>query len=240
MAGAAIAERPAAGHLKKNARLAAAPAPLYVRAMRPILLLSTLLPIVILAGCREPASTAAARQDSAQLPDQPAWSGPHDNKSEADDALPAPKLDRSHAGTVAPAVEFEDPDGEPVSLAVFAGKPLLVNLWATWCAPCVAEMPTLDVLAGRSAGRLQVLALSQDMDGRQKVEAFFARHGFKSIEPYLDPKADLMAGLKLDTLPTTILYDARGREVWRVTGIEDWRSPRAAALIDEAFRPAQG
>jgi thiol-disulfide isomerase/thioredoxin len=192
--------------------------------------------LLVLAGCQKPAPAPNA-QESAALPDQPAWNGP---AAEPDDAVPAPKLDRSHAGSAAPADEFQDPDGEPVSLAVFAGKPLLLNLWATWCAPCVAEMPTLDALAGRSGGRLQIVALSQDMDGRQKVEKFFAEHRFKTLEPYLDPKADLMAGLKLDTLPTTILYDSKGREVWRVTGIEDWRSARAGALIDEAFKPAKG
>jgi thiol-disulfide isomerase/thioredoxin len=195
-----------------------------------------LLLLLAAAGCQKQAPSA---RQQAKLPDQPAWSGPN-GSAEAEEIVPAPKLDRSHAGSPAPTTEFEDPDGEPVSFAVFEGKPLLVNLWATWCTPCVAEMPTLDALAGHMGDRLQILALSQDTDGRAKVQAFFNQHRFKILEPYLDPKMDMMGELKLDTLPTTILYDAKGREIWRIVGREDWRSDRAAALIAEAFKPTKG
>jgi hypothetical protein len=81
-----------------------------------------------------------------------------------------------------------------------------------------------------------VLAVSQDMGGKDKVDSFFAERKFRMLEPYLDPELALMTGLKVDTLPTTILYDASGREVWRITGIEDWQSERAAALISEALK----
>jgi thiol-disulfide isomerase/thioredoxin len=197
-----------------------------------------LAPILILlagAGCQR----QAPGNQQAQLPDQPAWSGPQGGGQGAEEPVPAPKLDRSHAGTSAPATEFEDPDGEKVSFATFSGKPLLLNLWATWCAPCVSEMPTLDALAGKAGGRLQVVALSQDMNGRDKVGAFFQKHRFKALEAYLDPKMDAMADLKVEVLPTTILYGADGREIWRVTGVEDWRSDRAAKLLAEAPGPAK-
>ena len=148
----------------------------------------------------------------------------------------AGRLDRSHAGTLAPDTRFQDPSGEPASFADFRGKPLLVNLWATWCAPCIAEMPTLDALAAREQG-LQVLALSQDLDGREKVDAFFEQRKFRKLEAYIDPEIAAMAALKVQTLPTTILYDAEGREVWRITGMEDWAGPRAAKLLNpEAAR----
>lgn len=201
----------------------------------PALMRALLLPILLLAaaGCHRQAPS------KAQLPDQPGWSGPK-AEAQVEEILPAPKIDRSHAGSPAPATEFEDPDGEPVSFAVFEGKPLLVNLWATWCTPCVAEMPTLDAYAGKAGDRLQVLALSQDTDGRAKVGAFFNQHRFRTLEPYLDPKMEMMGELKLDTLPTTILYDAKGREIWRVVGREDWGSERAATLLNEAFKPAKG
>jgi thiol-disulfide isomerase/thioredoxin len=156
------------------------------------------------------------------------WSGPRSVEKN-----PTGRLDRSFAGTRAPAAAFQDSDGETVSLADFRGKPLLVNLWATWCAPCVAEMPTLDALAGRDKG-LRVLAVSQDLDGQEKVDAFFAKRSFRMLQPYIDPKLSLMSELKIDTLPTTILYDAEGREVWRMTGMEDWEGSRAAGLIREA------
>lgn len=147
--------------------------------------------------------------------------------------LPTGRLDRSFGGTPAPGATFQDPDGQPVSLADFRGKPLLVNLWATWCAPCVAEMPTLDALARREPG-LKVLTVSQDLDGRAKVDAFFAQRDFTAIEPYLDPELKLMSELRIGTLPTTILYDADGKEVWRMTAMENWTGSRAAKLLKEA------
>jgi hypothetical protein len=97
-------------------------------------------------------------------------------------------------------------------------------------------MPTLDALAAREGDRLHVLALSEDHDGRAKVEAFFAARDFAHLEPYLDPQLRIMAALGVTTLPTTILYDSEGRELWRVTGIEDWEGDRAAALVAEAWR----
>ena len=231
---AAIADGRGAGHLKKGRSL---PPPRRSSNAGSMRALHLLLPIALAAaGCQK---QAPASQANAQTAGQPGGPEPKEG-AEAEEAIPAPKLDRSHAGTPAPTGEFEDPDGEPVSFAVFQGKPLLVNLWATWCAPCIAEMPTLDALAGQEKDRLQVLALSQDADGRAKVEAFFDQHRFRTLEPYLDSKMEMMGDLKLDTLPTTILYDAQGREIWRVVGMEDWRSPRAAALLKGAFQPPKG
>ena len=174
---------------------------------------------------------ALAACDSEQAPKGGApagWAGPIAAKQEG-----TGRLDRSHAGSPAPNVLFQDPAGEPASIADFAGKPVLVNLWATWCAPCVAEMPTLDALAAREQG-IEVLAVSQDLNGEEKVDAFFEKRNFRMLEPYLDAELTLMARLGISTLPTTILYDAEGREVWRMTGMEDWAGPRAAALIAEA------
>jgi thiol-disulfide isomerase/thioredoxin len=149
--------------------------------------------------------------------------------------LPTGRLDRSHAGTPAPEVIFQDPAGEAVTLADFRGKPLLLNLWATWCAPCVVEMPSLDQLAGREKG-LKVLTVSQDLNGEAKVAAFFAERSFNRLEPYLDPELLIMRALRISTLPTTILYDEEGKEVWRMTGREDWTGTRAASLLKEAER----
>lgn len=146
----------------------------------------------------------------------------------------AGELDRSHAGEAAPLAAFKDPDGDPVTLAAFEGRPLLVNLWATWCAPCIAEMPTLDALAGRG-GNLQVLAISQDFEGQeQKVAAFFEDRKLKHLEAYQDPQLAMMEALDASVLPTTILYDSRGIEVWRMTGAADWTGAKTASLIAEA------
>ncbi|MGQ0659766.1 TlpA family protein disulfide reductase [Sphingosinicella sp.] len=149
---------------------------------------------------------------------------------------PTGRLDRSHAGTAAPTTQFQDPQGRPTSLAAFRGRPLLVNLWATWCGPCIVEMPALDRLAAREAERMQVLAISQDTDGREAVTRFFAARSFQRLQPYLDPRLDIMMALRVDTLPTTILYDAEGREVWRMTGMAEWGDERTTRLLGEAER----
>lgn len=143
-------------------------------------------------------------------------------------------LDRSHAGTPAPALTFEDAQGRPITMAAFRGRPVLVNLWATWCGPCVIEMPSLDALAVREGDSLQVVALSQDVGGREPVARFFADRDFRALEAHLDAQMGFMTGLKLGTLPTTILYDSEGREVWRMVGRADWQSERVARLLDEA------
>ncbi|MDT8759320.1 TlpA family protein disulfide reductase [Sphingomonas psychrotolerans] len=142
------------------------------------------------------------------------------------------KLDRSHKGEAAPDFPFVDGTGKKHTLADFRGKPLLVNLWATWCAPCVKEMPTLDALATREGGELQVLAVSQDFEPA-KVAAFFAEKKFRRLEPWIDSETAFSTGLGVN-LPTTILYDAAGREVWRKLGDADWTGDAAAKLIAEA------
>lgn len=143
-------------------------------------------------------------------------------------------LDRSFAGTPAPAFTFQDGEGRPTSMAAYRGKPTLVNLWATWCAPCVVEMPSLDALAEREGDALNVVALSQDLEGRELVTRFFAQRNFRHLEANLDPQMEYMMSLRLGTLPTTILYDAQGKEVWRMVGLAEWHSDRVAALLDEA------
>ena len=72
------------------------------------------------------------------------------------------------------------------------------------------------------------------MEGRQKVTDFFAARNFQRLQPYLDGRMDLMIGLGVDTLPTTILYDSQGREVWRMVGMADWQGERVARLLLEA------
>lgn len=142
-------------------------------------------------------------------------------------------LDRSHKGSPMPDFTLTDASGKSAGLTSFKGKPLLLNLWATWCAPCVVELPTLDRLAADKAGALKVLAVSQDMTKTESVAPFLAGKGVAHLEPWLDPKNDLAFHYEASTLPTTILYDAQGREVWRYVGGHDWTGAEAAKLIAE-------
>src|SRR4051794_12718565 len=212
MAAAPIAESRASGHLQKARCLAVPRRRRYRAAMRH----AVFALLIALAGCHK--SPPGNAQAGVEAP------------------APAGKVERGHAGKAAPQTEFLDPDGQSTNLAELEGKPLLVNLWATWCAPCVQEMPTLDKLAAAEGDKLQVLALSQDEGGPEKVDAFFAKQHFATLEAYRDPKMQLMTDLGVEVLPTTILFDAEGRELWRVTGQLDWQRAEAAALLKEAFR----
>lgn len=140
-------------------------------------------------------------------------------------------VDRSHKGAAAPAAAFRGPDDAAVTLAAFRGRPLLVNLWATWCAPCVAEMPTLDALAAKRDD-MTVIAVAQDLKGAEVVDPWFQKAGLKALQPYLDPENGLLDAAN-SALPTSIYYDAEGREIWRVVGAIDWQGDEAKALLAE-------
>ena len=145
------------------------------------------------------------------------------------------QVERTGKGKAAPTVSFRGPDDAPVTLADFRGKPLLVNLWATWCAPCVAEMPTLDALAAKSGDRMTVIAVAQDLKGAEVVDPWFQKADLKALQPYVDPDNGLLDAAS-SALPTSIYYDAEGREIWRVVGAIDWQGKEAQALLAEASR----
>ena len=151
-------------------------------------------------------------------------------------AGPVKGVDRSHKGQPAPDVTFNDPDGGEISLAEFKGVPTLVNLWATWCAPCVKELPTLDQLSQSQAkdGSLGVIAVSQDSGPHPSVVAFLDMHKIDDLGAYQDSKMGLSGALGVEVMPTTILFDANGKEVWRYVGDLDWTSEEAARLLAEA------
>ena len=144
------------------------------------------------------------------------------------------ELSYAHVGAPYLAGQFTGPGGGAARLADFRGRPLLVNLWATWCAPCIREMPTLDALAG-SAAALQVLVVSQDLDGSEAVDPFWAKQGFATLEPYIDSDNVLLTAFGGNVqLPTTILYGSDGKEVWRLIGPTEWNDPAVADMLAEA------
>lgn len=124
-----------------------------------------------------------------------------------------------------PDIEFKDRDGKELRLSNFKGKVVLLNVWATWCPPCRREMPTLDKLQGELGGKdFEVMALSIDRAGVHAVEAFFMEIGVKHLRLYIDQSMAAMRKLAVVGLPTTLLIDREGREVWRYAGAAEWDS----------------
>jgi len=188
--------------------------------------------LLVLAGCdkesqpkgqAQPASTGqAGASDAAEI------------TLESANGMRA-MLSYKFAGQKAPSAPFADAQGQDVSLADFEGKPLLLNIWATWCAPCKVEMPTLDALAASEKGRMNVIAVSQDLEGRAPVVAFFKETAVKNLVPYTDADNALLTAFNnAIALPTTILYDSDGKEVWRVAGGVEWDEAEMAKLLRAA------
>ena len=171
------------------------------------------------AACDRPSADPAQPQEEAAAPQDEQLSG---------------TLDRSFAGEAMPVAQLTDPDDKTLALAETKGTPVLLNLWATWCAPCVVEMPLLDELAGELGDDVRVLTVSEDMKGAEAVVPFFEQKGFANLPRWMDPKNDLAIAFGGGAaLPLTVLYDAEGREVWRVMGGYDWGSAEARELIEE-------
>jgi thiol-disulfide isomerase/thioredoxin len=142
-------------------------------------------------------------------------------------------LDRNQKGKAAPITLFKNPDGGDASLASFKGTPLLVNLWATWCAPCVKELPTIAALEAERKGKLRVIAVSQDMAPQSSVDAFLRSKKVGRFAAFHDPEMALSSAVGVEVLPASLLFDAAGKEVWRYTGDQDWSGTDAKALLAE-------
>ncbi len=138
-----------------------------------------------------------------------------------------------HDEAPAPVDEtFTDASGGTVALGDFAGKVVLVNLWATWCPPCRAEMPSIDRLAGEMAGDdLAVVALSTDRFGAERVQDFFDEIGVRNLAVYQDKRSEVARAVGAMGLPVTLILDREGREVARLTGDAHWDSPEAKAFL---------
>ncbi|MFD1787435.1 TlpA family protein disulfide reductase [Sphingomonas floccifaciens] len=191
-----------------------------------------ILAAVLTAGC-DRQSNAPAQENVASVSPSPDEVSPDEvAPAAAPKAAAAREIDRSHKGEVAPANSFARLDGKLGSMAEFKGKPVLVNLWATWCAPCVKELPTLEALAKREAGKLAIVALSQDMDAA-KVAPFVSAKGLSALDVRTDGKMAWIPKVT-PTLPTTILYGSDGREIWRMVGDYDWTGAETAKLLAEA------
>ncbi|CAN5920944.1 TlpA disulfide reductase family protein [soil metagenome] len=135
-----------------------------------------------------------------------------------------------------PDLEFLSADDKPLRLADFTGKARLINLWATWCAPCVKEMPSLDRLqAALPKDRFLVLPISLDGPSKAKVAPFYKDKKLTDLGIYYDKGRKAMSVLDVTLLPTSILVDAGGRELGRIEGDADWDTPEAIALMKAAL-----
>lgn len=138
----------------------------------------------------------------------------------------------SSAPFPAPPVTFSDAAGSAVELSNFHGKLVVLNLWATWCEPCLREMPSLDGLQSRFGDRIMVLAISEDRGGAKTVEPFIAKLGLRSAKVYVDPKSEVGHAFEVRGLPTSFLIDQDGKVLGRVEGAADWGSPKMLAVIE--------
>lgn len=148
------------------------------------------------------------------------------NSARAQEMRPLSDVARVNPPGALPDLGFAGLDGGRVSLSAFAGKPLVLNFWATWCSPCVAELPDLDRLA---ASGVLVLAASTDHGGAAVVRPFLAKHGITHAHVVLDSGNDAVHAAGVVGFPTTLVIDAHGRLRGKLEGPADWSG--AAGLV---------
>lgn len=138
-----------------------------------------------------------------------------------------------------PHAPFVDADGREISLADYKGKVVLLNLWATWCAPCRKEMPGLDRLqASLGSDKFEVVAVSVDRTGVDGAKKFLEQIHVRRLAVLADPSARMATTLRAIGLPSTLLIDAEGREIGRLVGPAEWDTPEAKALIRATLKHA--
>ncbi len=140
----------------------------------------------------------------------------------------------------APELSFNGPDGQPTTLAAFRGKTLLVNLWATWCAPCLKEMPALDALQKEIGGSdFAVVAINIDTRNLDKPKAWLAENKVTALAYHADPQAGVFQTLrqahKVEGMPVSLIVDRSGCELAIIQGPADWASADSKALMAAAM-----
>lgn len=150
-------------------------------------------------------------------------------------AGPPPVLDRvklAAAPSSAPAAGFSDASGRMLTLADFRGRAVVLNLWATWCAPCVTELPELAAAsAALPKDKVAVVAVDLERLGPEKVGAFLKEHHASALGIYTDGRLALMRAFETQSLPYTVLLDAAGRVVATASGPQRWNDPAALAYL---------
>lgn len=127
---------------------------------------------------------------------------------------------------------YTDLGGGNHALADLVGRVAVVNFWATWCAPCRAEMPALDALRAEMAPEgVEVIAIATGHNRLPSIEAFYEKAALKHLPVLLDPKKGLAQGMGVAGLPVTVVLNKEGAEVARMIGEADWNSPEAKAIL---------
>ncbi len=133
-------------------------------------------------------------------------------------------------------LEFQDAGGKPLKISDWKGRVVLINLWATWCAPCRKEMPDLAELQKELGSKdFEVVAISVDRKGVEASSVFLKETGADSLKLYIEPTTAIVNDLQAIGLPATVLIDRQGNEIGRLLGPADWASPEAKALIKAAL-----
>lgn len=133
-------------------------------------------------------------------------------------------------------INFEDGTGSSLALSDFAGKLILLNIWATWCGPCREEMPTLDALQAELGGPdFEVVALSIDRKGIDVVNGFYQEVGIEHLAPYVDRTGMASANLRAVGIPTTLLLDRQGKEIGRLVGEAEWNAPAMIEFLSDTI-----
>jgi thiol-disulfide isomerase/thioredoxin len=138
----------------------------------------------------------------------------------------------------APRLTFKNPAGATLSLANYRGHGLVVSLWATWCGPCVAELPSLAAIAPQlAASKILVLPISIDMEGLKVVQPFYQTHNITNLPILLDPNGNDPDALNVAGIPTTILVNPAGQMLARINGGANWNTPDTISRIIQLISP---
>ena len=144
-----------------------------------------------------------------------------------------PKFEYAQMPKPGPQVPFTDADGNVLTLGAKKGKVLLVNFWATWCAPCLEEMPTLDRLQAELGGpRFEVVAINLNREGMSEAVSYLERNNITQLAAYNEKGFKFPRAIEVNGLPVTLLIDRNGLEIGRLIGPEEWDSREAKAFLN--------
>ena len=146
------------------------------------------------------------------------------------------RLEVRPAPPAQPVLTFTQPNGQEMRLSDYRGKYVLLNVWATWCAPCIIEMPMLnDLQAARKGDDFEVITISIDRNA-QEAQAFLKENNLSELPAWHDGSYALPAKVGARGLPVSIFYNPDGLEIARVSGEVDWTSDEANALVDAVLK----